>query len=153
MRLPKTIRDDLSDVSPPARYLATKPWTSGTHETVVKHDAWRNAVHAYLATVSFVDAIVGEVVAGLDSGPHADNTWKLRWISGVVRQFSKQRTLSELKCRIGTSDALHTFHAWTTNEMQVLLRRHRARVGHDGRYRVGDVLGQLDASGGDRLSN
>ncbi len=79
VRLPKTIRDDLSDVSPPGKYLATKPWTSGTHATVTKHDAWRDAVHAYLATVSFVDTLVGEVVAGLDSGPHADNTWIVLW--------------------------------------------------------------------------
>ena len=79
VRLPKTIRDDLSDVSPPGQYLATKPWTSGTHATVTKNKAWRDAVHAYLATVSFVDALVGEVVAGLESGPHADNTWIVLW--------------------------------------------------------------------------
>jgi arylsulfatase A-like enzyme len=79
VRLPKTIGDDLSDVSPPGKYLATKPWTSGTHATVTKYDAWRDAVRAYLATVSFVDALVGEVVAGLDSGPHADNTWIVLW--------------------------------------------------------------------------
>lgn len=79
VRLPKSIRDDLSDVSPPGKYLATKPWTSGTHKTVAKHNAWLDAVHAYLATVSFVDALVGEVVAGLDSGPHVDNTWIVLW--------------------------------------------------------------------------
>lgn len=79
VRLPKTIRDDLSDVSPSGRYLATQPWTSATHKTVVQHAAWRDAVHAYLATVSFVDALVGEIVTGLDNGPHADNTWIVLW--------------------------------------------------------------------------
>ena len=79
VRLPKTTAGDLSDVPTAGRYLATKPWTSGTHKTVTKYGAWRNAVHAYLATVSFVDALVGRVIDGLDKSPHADNTWIILW--------------------------------------------------------------------------
>jgi arylsulfatase A-like enzyme len=45
--LPTTIAGDLYDVPPPGRELATRPWTSGTHKTVVAHGAWRDAVRAY----------------------------------------------------------------------------------------------------------
>ena len=67
------------DVPQPGRDLATRPWTSGTHRTVVTHGAWRDAVRAYLATVSFVDSLVGRVIAALDKSPHADNTWIILW--------------------------------------------------------------------------
>lgn len=77
--LPTTIAGDLYDVPSPGRDLATRPWTSGTHKTVMEHNAWRDAVHAYLATVSFVDALVGRVVDALDRGPHAHNTWIILW--------------------------------------------------------------------------
>ncbi len=77
--LPETIAGDLHDVPEPGRALATRPWTSGTHRTVAKHNAWRDAVHAYLATVSFVDALVGKVIESLDRGPHANNTWVVLW--------------------------------------------------------------------------
>jgi arylsulfatase A-like enzyme len=73
--LPPTIAGDLYDVPPPGRELATRPWTSGTHKTVAAHGAWRDAVRAYLATVSFVDALVGRVIDALDRSPYADNTW------------------------------------------------------------------------------
>jgi arylsulfatase A-like enzyme len=77
--LPQTMAGDLDDVPAPGRELATQPWTSGTHATVVEHGAWRDAVHAYLATVSFVDAMVGRVVDALEAGPNADNTWIVVW--------------------------------------------------------------------------
>ena len=77
--LPPTIAGDLDDVPPPGRELATRPWTSGTHRTVATHGAWRDAVRAYLATVSFVDSLVGRVIDALDQSPHANNTWIVLW--------------------------------------------------------------------------
>jgi arylsulfatase A-like enzyme len=77
--LPPTIAGDLFDVPPPGRALARKPWSSGTHKTVVEYHAWRSAVHAYLATVSFADAQVGRLVDALDQSPHAENTWIVLW--------------------------------------------------------------------------
>jgi len=77
--LPSIITGDLNDVPVPGRQLATRPWTSGTHRTVTSHGAWRDAVHAYLATVSFVDSLVGRVIDELDQSPHAENTWIILW--------------------------------------------------------------------------
>jgi len=77
--LPPTIAGDLYDIPIPGVDLATLPWGSGTHKTVVKHHAWREAVHAYLATISFADALVGRLIDGLDRSPRADDTWIVLW--------------------------------------------------------------------------
>jgi arylsulfatase A-like enzyme len=78
LSLPAAIARDLDDIPQPGFDLATKAWTSGTHRTVAAHGAWRDAVHGYLATVSFVDSLVGRVVDSLDKSGKADNTWILR---------------------------------------------------------------------------
>ena len=79
VRLPPTVADDLADVPEPGKAYARVAWTSGTHDTVVKHNQWRQAVAAYLATVAFADAQVGKVVDALDAGAYADNTWIVLW--------------------------------------------------------------------------
>ena len=79
IRLPETVADDLEDVPEAGQAYARVAWTSGTHETVVKHNQWRQAVAAYLATVAFADAQVGKVVDALDAGDYADNTWIVLW--------------------------------------------------------------------------
>ena len=79
IHLPPTIADDLKDVPQPGKDLALIPWTSGTHKTVTEHNQWRQAVTAYLATISFVDAQIGKVLDALDSSRHADNTWIVFW--------------------------------------------------------------------------
>ena len=78
-QLPATLAGDLKDVPPAGRELATLPWTSAAHQTVIKHNAWGDAVRAYLATISFVDEQLGRVVAALDAGPHAQSTWIVLW--------------------------------------------------------------------------
>jgi len=79
IHLPPTVAGDLHDVPQPGKDLALIPWTSGTHKTVAKHNQWRQAVAAYLATISFADAQVGRVLDALDSSRYADNTWVVFW--------------------------------------------------------------------------
>jgi arylsulfatase A-like enzyme len=76
---PMTPDDDLSDVPPVGRQYALRAATSGTHATVEKYGQWRNAVSSYLASVSFVDALIGRILDQLDSGPFADNTLIVLW--------------------------------------------------------------------------
>jgi arylsulfatase A-like enzyme len=77
--LPPTRKDDLGDLSATARRLALEPVTAGTHATVVRHNQWKQAVAAYLACVSFVDAQVGRLLDALERGPHADHTVIVFW--------------------------------------------------------------------------
>jgi len=77
--LPPTIAGDLNDVPKPGRDLALRPWTSGTHKTVTKHNQWREAVTAYLATITFADAQIGKVIDAFDQSSFRENTWIILW--------------------------------------------------------------------------
>ncbi|HYO83828.1 MAG TPA: sulfatase [Bryobacteraceae bacterium] len=74
--LPEVKPDDLDDVPPAGRKLATR---SGDHKLVLEHKQWRNAVHSYLACISFVDACVGRVIDALDASAYARNTIVVLW--------------------------------------------------------------------------
>lgn len=77
--LPEVDADDLNDVGEVARQFALDPVTAGTHELVVKHQQWREAVRAYLACVTYVDRQIGRLLTKLDSSAFADNTWIVLW--------------------------------------------------------------------------
>ena len=77
--LPEVKADDLDDVGPLARQFALDPLTAGTHDLVVKHQEWREAVRAYLACVTFVDRQIGRLIEKLDASPLAENTWIVLW--------------------------------------------------------------------------
>ena len=77
--LPPYLENDLEDLSSAGRDYALIPTTSGTHGTVVKHNQWRNAVSSYLATVTFVDHLLGSLLHELEGSEHAENTWIVLW--------------------------------------------------------------------------
>jgi arylsulfatase A-like enzyme len=77
--LPPHIKNDLDDLSKSGREFALIPTTSGTHATVVRYGQWHDAVSSYLASASFVDELVGTVLAALQNSKHAENTWILLW--------------------------------------------------------------------------
>lgn len=43
-------------------------------DNLIGFDGWRDAVHAYLACISFVDDQVGRILEALENSPYADNT-------------------------------------------------------------------------------
>jgi choline-sulfatase len=71
--LPATRADDRDDLPRYATEL-TVGHPAPRHEWMVEHDAWRDAVHAYLASCSFVDHQVGRVLRALAASDHADDT-------------------------------------------------------------------------------
>lgn len=74
VKLPEVLDSDRDDIPPFALKLTDNPLPPG-HEWFVRSGQWRHAVQSYLACVSFTDDNVGKVVAALDAGPHADDTW------------------------------------------------------------------------------
>ncbi|MEM6917209.1 MAG: sulfatase-like hydrolase/transferase, partial [Verrucomicrobiota bacterium] len=48
--------------------------TAGTHQLVEEHGQWKQAVQAYLASVSFIDAQIGKLLDYLDESPHGKKT-------------------------------------------------------------------------------
>jgi arylsulfatase A-like enzyme len=79
VQLPPSLEGDLHDLSEAGRDYALIPTTSGTHATVVKYDQWKNAVSCYLATVSFVDHLVGQLTDALAQSEYAQSTWIILW--------------------------------------------------------------------------
>jgi arylsulfatase A-like enzyme len=74
--LPIVKEDDLDDVPPIGRKFALG---NGDHARVTKADAWKKGVQAYLAAITFSDAMVGRVLRSLENGPHAKNTTVVLW--------------------------------------------------------------------------
>jgi len=70
--LPEVLENDLDDVPHPE--IALEGHAAPVHAEIVEKDLWHSLVQAYLASISFVDHCVGEMLAGLDAGPNRDNT-------------------------------------------------------------------------------
>jgi len=76
IQLPPTKKDDLSDV-PPAGIKMAKP--DGDHAAVLASGRWKEAVQAYLASISYLDGQIGRVLDAYDKSPHKDNTIIVFW--------------------------------------------------------------------------
>jgi len=82
--LPAVIEDDLDDI-PEAPLAGGRRGALGPmalHDWVVEDETntrWREAVQAYLASISFADAMVGHVLDALEQSGRADNTIIVLW--------------------------------------------------------------------------
>ncbi|MCB2213328.1 sulfatase [bacterium] len=68
--LPPVNPTDLDDL-PPSAFNFIEPWH---HEDVVNGKQWHKAVAAYLATIHYMDEMVGRLLNQFDHSPHANNT-------------------------------------------------------------------------------
>ncbi len=77
VRLPEVPGNDLDDVPALARqYAAVR---RSEHERILREDKWTDGVRAYLACISFADAMVGYVLRALEQSAYADNTIVVFW--------------------------------------------------------------------------
>jgi len=74
--LPHVNDHDLDDI-PSAGVRMAKP--NGDHAKVLKYHQWRKAVQAYLASISFVDEMLGRVIDALDKSEYKENTIIVLW--------------------------------------------------------------------------
>ena len=77
VELPSIKADDLADVPVAGKRYALRK--NNWNDMIVKHNALPAAVRAYLAAVTFADAMVGRVLDALDASPYADNTIICLW--------------------------------------------------------------------------
>jgi arylsulfatase A-like enzyme len=77
--LPPTQANDLDDLPRSGKEYALAPNTSGLHKSVEQYGQWGNAVSSYLASISYVDELVGNIMAALKESPYADNTLVVLW--------------------------------------------------------------------------
>jgi arylsulfatase A-like enzyme len=76
IELPSVKEDDLNDV-PPIGIKFAKP--NGDHKSVIDHKQYRQAVQGYLASISFMDAMLGRLIDGFDKSPMAKDTSIVLW--------------------------------------------------------------------------
>ena len=75
VKLPPVKEGDLDDV-PPAGVRMAQP---GEHAAILRAAKWREAVQAYLATITFTDAMVGRLLDAYDASPQRDTTIICLW--------------------------------------------------------------------------
>lgn len=76
-RLPEVPETDLDDVPPEGRRLAAS--RREEHERIVKEGKWKDAVRAYLASITFADALIGNMLQALDRSAYGRNTVVVLW--------------------------------------------------------------------------
>jgi arylsulfatase A-like enzyme len=79
IELPPYREDDLSDIPPAGKRFARAPGSNSPdvpsdHELMLKSGRWKEAVQAYLASITYVDGQIGRVLDALDRSAHRDNT-------------------------------------------------------------------------------
>lgn len=74
--VPEKLPDELDDIPDYALESVTQP---GFDRLVRADDSAKLLVQAYLANISFVDAMVGRVLTALEESPYADNTIVSLW--------------------------------------------------------------------------
>lgn len=75
--LPPYKADDLDDLPPKIRKMKIN--RSRIHKKLEKLDAVDDAIHGYLACMSYADAMMGRVLDALEASPYADNTIVVLW--------------------------------------------------------------------------
>lgn len=73
--LPETLENDLEDIPQAGQDLARQHW----QKWLVENSKWQGAVQAYLASMSFADAMIGRLIEALEDGPLASNTIVVLW--------------------------------------------------------------------------
>lgn len=77
VRLPEVPGNDLDDIPPiPQKWAAVR---RAEHERILREGKWTDGVRAYLACISFADAMVGQVLKALDESAYAKNTIVVFW--------------------------------------------------------------------------
>jgi len=77
IKLPRIKDDDLDDVPAVGRQMAEARLAD--FELVKKAGKYKAAVRAYLASISFADALVGHLLDALEKSSHRDNTIVVVW--------------------------------------------------------------------------
>jgi arylsulfatase A-like enzyme len=73
------VKNDLDDVPRAGREYALAPNTSGLHKSVAQYGEWEHATSSYLASISFVDELIGNIMQALKDSDYADNTLIVMW--------------------------------------------------------------------------
>ncbi len=94
--LPPIKADDCDDLPEAGKQMAAD--RRGDYEIVLRENRHRELVQAYLASISFGDALIGRLLDALDASPAANNTVVVLW--------------SDHGWHLGEKQHLHKFTLW-----------------------------------------
>ena len=77
IQLPEYKEDDLDDISEAGKDTINKGYPRT--EWAKKETQWKNIVHSYLASITFVDTQIGKVLDALENSRYKDNTIIVLW--------------------------------------------------------------------------
>ncbi|MGB6223663.1 sulfatase [Haloferula sp.] len=77
IKAPAYKKDDLEDLPPAVR--KAKQARGAIHRRLESLDAVEDAIHGYLACISYADAMLGRLLDAIESGPNAENTIVVLW--------------------------------------------------------------------------
>ena len=102
VRTPEVPEDDLNDIPAEGQKLAA--FRRVEYERILREGKWKDSVRAYLASISFADAMIGRLLDALEASPHGKNTvivfWSDNgWHLGEKKHFHKS-TLWERSTRV-----------------------------------------------------
>jgi arylsulfatase A-like enzyme len=101
-KIPEVPENDLDDLPPMAKKFAA--FRRQEHERIVKEGKWRDAVRAYLACITFADAMIGRLLTSLEQSAYAKNTIIVFWSDNGWHLGEKQHwhksTLWERSTRV-----------------------------------------------------
>ena len=78
LTMPPYLKDDQDDTPAISRAIHEMPMMPTT-EWAIESGEWPNIVQGYLASISFVDHYIGEVLTAIENSPYADNTIVVLW--------------------------------------------------------------------------
>ncbi len=98
--VPETIKDDYSDIPPSVKtdFLGGKSMQAFAKIRKAEN-GWKEVMQAYLASISFCDWVVGQILDELESSPFAENTIVVLW--------------SDHGYNIGEKEWMHKRALWT----------------------------------------
>lgn len=76
VNVPVAKEDDLNDVPPEGVKMALQ---NKDHARITKAESWKKAVQAYLACISFADAMLGRLLRSLETSPYANDMDVILW--------------------------------------------------------------------------
>ncbi len=99
LTMPPYLKGDQDDVPPISRTIHEMPMMP-TADWAIESGEWPNAIQGYLASVSFVDHYIGEVLIALENSPYAGNTIVVLWSDhgyhlGEKNRFAKHSLWEE----------------------------------------------------------
>jgi arylsulfatase A-like enzyme len=94
--LPPVKADDLDDLPAAGKAMASS--RRGDYELVMRTDKYRELLQAYLASITFADALIGRLLDALDASGAADHTIIVLW--------------SDHGWHLGEKQHLHKFTLW-----------------------------------------